>query len=131
MATSDELAMMGRLADTLPPDAVVIGDPFNGSALLPAVAGVDVVFPQLGASGLAPAHRLLQERLAAVHDDPAVCEALAEVGATHLYQDTATADDGAKVDDRTAGMRDVDVTTGFTRVDAAGDAAVYRIEACG
>lgn len=131
MATSDELAMMGRLADTLPPDAVVVGDPFNGSALLPAVAGVDVVFPQLGASGLAPAHRLLQERLAAVHDDPAVCEALAEVGATHLYQDTATADDGAKVDDRTAGMRDVDVTTGFTRVDAAGDAAVYRIEACG
>ncbi len=45
--------------------------------------------------------------------------------------EAANTDDGAKVDDRTAGMRDVDVTTGFTRVDAAGDAAVYRIEACG
>ena len=90
-----------------------------------------VVFPQLGASGLAPAHRLLQERLAAVHDDPAVCDALREVGATHLYQDTATAADGAKVDDRTAGMRDVDVSTGFTAVASAGSATVHRIEVCG
>lgn len=130
MATAEELAMMRRLGDSLPDDAVVVGDPFNGSALLPAMAGVDVVFPQLGASGLSEPQRVLQSRLADLHDDPAVCAALREVGATHLYQDTASAEDGAKLDDRTAGMRDVDVTTGFTEVDRAGTAAVYRIELC-
>lgn len=128
MATAEELAMMRQLE--LPDGAVVVGDPFNGSALLPAVAGVDVVFPQLGASGMSPAQRVLQEGLAAVHEDPAVCAALADVGATHLYQDTASADDGAKLDDRTAAMRDVDVSTGFTEVARAGTAAVYRIDAC-
>src|SRR5699024_11153035 len=97
MATAEELAMMERLGEELPADAVVVGDPFNGSALLPAVAGVDVVFPQLGPSGLSPAQLVLQEDLARIHEDPTVCAALAETGATHLYQDTATAADGAKV----------------------------------
>ena len=131
MATDEELAMMGRLAGSLPAGAVVVGDPFNGSALLPAVAGVDVVFPQLGTSGVSPAQQVLEERLVDIHDDPAVCAALREVGATHLYQDTATARDGAKERDRTAGMHDVDVTRGFTEVDRAGTASVHRIEVCG
>jgi len=126
MASVDELAMMRRLE--LPPDAVVVGDPFNGSALLPAVAGVDVVFPQLGASGMSPAQQTLQDYLARIHQEAEVCAALDEVGATHLYQDTA--DEGAKVNERTEAMREVDVTTGFTEVDRAGSAAVYRIEAC-
>lgn len=129
MATSEELAMMRRLPDVLPSDAVVVGDPFNGSALLPAVAGVDVAFPQLGASGLSEAHRTVQNDLSQIHD-AAVCEAIEELGASHLYQDTAEVTDGAKVDDRTAGMRDVDTTSGFTQVESAGSAAVYRIDVC-
>ncbi|MBD8063110.1 DUF6541 family protein [Oceanitalea stevensii] len=128
MATAEELTMMREL--DLPAGAVVVGDPFNGSALLPAVAGVGVVFPQLGASGMSPAQRVLQEGLADIHDDPAVCAALADAGATHLYQDTATAEAGAKLDDRTAAMRGVDVSEGFTEVARAGTAAVHRIDTC-
>ena len=130
MATTDELAMMHRLADTLPDDAVVVGDPFNGSALLPAVAGIDVVFPQLGPA-LSPTQVVLEKGLARIHEDPSVCAALEEVGATHLYQDAARREpDGAKVDERTAGMWDVDVSFGFTEVDSADLAAVYRIDVC-
>src|SRR5690625_590569 len=116
MATAGELAMMRRLEQDLPAGAVVVGDPFNGSALLPAVAGIDVVFPQLGASGLSEAHRTLQDGLANIHDDPAICDALTEFGATHLYQDTAGADDGAKVDDRTSGMRDIKSSSGLVPI---------------
>lgn len=131
MATTDELAMMHRLAGTLPDDAVVVGDPLNGSALLPAVAGVDVVFPQLGPA-LSPAQVVLEKGLARIHEDPRVCAALDEVGATHLYQDAARREpDGAKVIERTAGMWDVDVSSGFTEVDSADLAAVYRIDMCG
>lgn len=131
MATAQELDLMRRVGQRLPPDAVVVGDPFNGAALLPAVAGVAVVFPQLGASGMSPAQLVLQDRLGDIHTDPDVCSALAQVGATHLYQDTAGKRDGAKVNGRTAGMRHVDVSTGFMEVDSAGTAAVYRIDACG
>lgn len=131
MATSAELDMMQRLGDELPDDAVVVGDPFNGSALLPAVAGVDVVFPQLGPSGMSKAQRTIQDGLHRLPDDPAVCEALTEAGATHLYQDTATGEEGAKTHERTAGMRAVDVNDGFELVDSAGTAGVYRIVGCG
>jgi hypothetical protein len=95
------------------------------------VAGVDVVFPQLGPSGMSDAQLVLQAGLSQVHEDPAVCAALTELDVTHLYQDTAGEQDGAKTDERTAAMRDVDVSTGFTLVDSAGTAAVYRIDACG
>lgn len=131
MATTEELAMMARLSETLPQDALVIGDPFNGSALLPPVAGVDVVFRQLGRSTLSEPEAVLADRLREIGYDPAVCEAIAELGVTHLYQDTATAEEGAKVDERTSGMRDVDVSSGFELVDSAGSAAIYRIELCG
>lgn len=130
MATEAELALIRRLHDAVGPDALVVGDPFNGSALLPGVAGIDVVFPQLGASRLSPEEEILQARLNQIHEDPSVCAALDAVGATHLYQDSAGTGDGAKVDDRTAGMRDVDVSVGFTEVDRAGSAAVYEIELC-
>ncbi|WP_324650838.1 DUF6541 family protein [Georgenia sp. H159] len=130
MATDEELAMMRRAARVLPADAVVVGDPFNGSALLPAVAGVDVVFPQLGPSGMSDAQVVLREGLSDVHDDPAVCAALADVGATHLYQDTALEADGAKRGPPTRAMEDVDVSTGFVEVESAGTAAIYRIEVC-
>lgn len=131
MATEQELELMRRVGEELPSDAVVVGDPFNGAALLPAVAGVDVVFPQLGDSGMSPAQQVLQDGLEDVHTDPAICAALEDVGATHLYQDTARRDDGAKVNLRTAGMRDVDVSSGFTEVATSGTAGVYRIDLCG
>ncbi|MCM3661062.1 hypothetical protein M3148_08665 [Georgenia satyanarayanai] len=130
MATEDELALMRRAGRTLPPDAVVVGDPFNGSALLPALAGVDVVFPQLGTSGTSDAQTVLRERLVDIHMDPAVCAAIEDVGATHLYQDTASAVDGAKTAPQTAGMRDVDVSAGFTEIDSAGTATLSTIEVC-
>lgn len=130
MATAEELDLMERLATSLPAGALVIGDPFNGSALLPPVAGIDVVFRQLGASAMSPAETALLTRLNQIHDDPEVCEAVGDLGVTHLYQDLAGDAEGAKLDERTAGMRDVDVSTGFELVDVAGTASVYRITLC-
>jgi hypothetical protein len=130
MATTEELAMIQRAGRTLPRNAVVVGDPFNGSALLPALAGVDVVFPQLGASGMSPEQLYLEENLGRLHDDPRVCDALRAAGAGYLYQDTTPAEDGAKVDPRTLAMRDVDTSRGLELVDRAGRAALYRITVC-
>ncbi|PFG38718.1 hypothetical protein ATJ97_1204 [Georgenia soli] len=129
MLTRGELAMIERLPDRLPPDAVVLGDPFNGSAYLPALAGVDVVLPQLGPVPGAE-RRLLEASFRDLHDDPAVCGAARALGVTHVYTDTADAESGAKVSDRTAGLRDIDTSSGFTLVDSGGTAAVWQLTAC-
>ncbi|MFD1507269.1 hypothetical protein FE374_14235 [Georgenia yuyongxinii] len=129
MLTEAELAMMQRLPDQLPADAVVLGDPFNGSAYLPALAGVDVVFPQLGAVQGAHA-RTLESSLDQIRTDPAVCGAATALGVTHVYTDNAGAADGAKVHERTAAMRALDTSSGFELVDSGGTARVWRLTAC-
>ncbi|MCK6211748.1 hypothetical protein KZX45_14450 [Georgenia sp. EYE_87] len=129
MLVDDELAMIERLPERLPEGAVVLGDPFNGSAYLPALAGVDVVFPQLGPLG-GEDRRLLETSFRELRDDPAVCRAVDALGVTHVYTDTAGAEDGAKVSDRTSGLREVDTSAGFTLVDRGGTASVWRLTAC-
>ena len=129
MLTDDELAMIERLPGRLPEGAVVLGDPFNGSAYLPALAGVDVVFPQLGPLA-GEDRRLLETSFRDLRENSAVCRAVDALGVTHVYTDTAGADDGAKVSARTAGLRDVDTSGGFTLVDRGGTASVWRLTAC-
>ncbi|GAA1629080.1 DUF6541 family protein [Georgenia ruanii] len=129
MLSGPELAMMTRLGGELPADAVVLGDPFNGSAYLPALAGAKVVFPQLGPVRGADA-RTLETSLDRLRTDPAVCAAARALGVTHLYTDTATRAAGAKEHARTTAMRGVDTTTGHELVDRAGTAAVWRLTAC-
>jgi hypothetical protein len=129
MLGDDELAMIERLPAQLPEDAVVLGDPFNGSAYLPALAGVDVVFPQLGPLD-GEDRRLLETSFRDLRDDPGVCDAAGALGVTHVYTDTAGTGDGAKVSARTAGLRDIDVSAGFTLVDRGGTASVWRLTAC-
>ncbi|GAA3509734.1 DUF6541 family protein [Georgenia daeguensis] len=130
MLTDDELDMIERLPGRLPEGSVVLGDPFNGSAYLPALAGVDVVFPQLGPLG-GEDRQLLERSFRDLRQNPAVCRAVESLGVTHVYTDTAGADDGAKVHARTAGLRDVDTSAGFTLVDRGGTASVWRLTACG
>lgn len=129
MLSRAELAMIERLPAELPPDAVVLGDPFNGSAYLPALAGVDVVFPQLGPVRGDDA-RLLERSLADLGTDPAVCAAARSLGVTHLYADTAGAAEGAKVHERTAAMREIGAAAGLELVDTGGTATVWRLTGC-
>jgi len=129
MLTPGELEMIERLPGRLPENAVVLGDPFNGSAYLPALAGIDVVFPQLGTVG-GEERRLLERSFRELHDDPAVCRAARALGVTHVYTDTAGIPDGAKVSDRTAGLRRIDTSNGFALVERGDTAAVWRLTAC-
>lgn len=129
MLSADELAMMDRLPEKLPAGAVVLGDPFNGSAYLPALAGVDVVFPQLGAVHGAPS-RVLEGGLEQIGSDPAVCAAIRSLGVTHLYTDTAGMAEGAKVHERTVGLRSLSTVGDLDLVDRAGTSAVWKLRTC-
>src|SRR5699024_2547417 len=98
LLSPDEVRLLGRLDRVLPPDALVVGDPANGAALVWAVADRRVLLPQLSVSNLTADQRLLRASFSDLVTDPAVCDAVRRNGITHLYVDTATAADGAKVD---------------------------------
>jgi len=129
MLSPDEVRLLGRLDRVLAPDALVVGDPANGAALVWAVADRHVVLPQLAVSNLSADQRLLRESFADLTTNPAVCDAVRRLGVTHLYLDTATAEDGAKVDAGAPGLHRVPAA-GVRVVDAEGTATLYEVTAC-
>lgn len=91
MLGGEELALIGRAASRLPADAVVVGDPSNGSAYLWSVGGVEVLYP----SRPKPPEgdlRWLGEHLDEIGTNPRVCEILRERGALYYYSDDVVQD---------------------------------------
>ena len=91
MLSDEELALIRRAPSTLPADAVVVGNPSNGSAYLWSVAGVRVLYPSrpdpptvdLGWLG----HHLHE-----IGTNPRVCHILNQRGAHYYYTDNTVAD---------------------------------------
>ena len=70
----EETALVERLPQLVPPGTSIAGNPWNGSALVQALAGRPAVFPHL--SGVWGAdRRLVASSLASAAADPAVCSA--------------------------------------------------------
>jgi hypothetical protein len=85
-ATLLDAAQRDFLTETaieLPPDAVVAQNPWNGSALLAALAGRAVLFPHMQGRWT-PEHRLVATRLDEVATAPEVCAAVRRLGVTHV-----------------------------------------------
>lgn len=77
-----------RLAAVVPPDARVMNDPYDGSPLMYALAGVRPVFAQplheqLDLAGLTPDRKLLFTSFRYLDDDPAVRDVVRRMGITH------------------------------------------------
>ncbi len=133
MLSVEEIALLERLPATTPSDAVILGDPANGAAFAFSVAQRRVVFPQLGPSNQSEAQRTLRFGFHQLLTEPAICEAVRELGVTHFYQDTATAEDGAKVSEDWPGLTNPvtpETLEGLEIVDTGGTATLYRITAC-
>src|SRR5690606_522571 len=71
--SEDELAMIDRADETLPDDAVVLGEPINGSPYLLSRSGVDVVYPQLTTIPDSPERVLLAQHFSTWYLQPEVC----------------------------------------------------------
>ncbi|WP_010146880.1 DUF6541 family protein [Serinicoccus profundi] len=106
----EEIAMIDRAAQTLPEDAVVLGEPVAGSPYLLHRAGIDVVFPQLSPIPGSPARDVVLDRFDGWASDPEVCEAVRELGVTHVYADSLTFEDpaNAKWEETSPGLRNLD-----------------------
>lgn len=128
LLTEDEHALLARLPELVPPDAVVATDPWNGSSLAYPLANVAVTeHHPLGYHS--PDHHVLAHQLNRAADDPEVCRVLDRTGAEYALD--FGAQDVGVFEVRYPGFEDLERAEGFEPVAAVGDAALYRITACG
>lgn len=130
LADADELALIRSARSLVGPDAYVLGDPANGSALLQAYGDVRVVFPHITLPEGSTDSMYLVQRFRDLDSDPEVCRIVNEYGITHFYADQ----DGLYADvdmaARTPGLYHVDTSHGFSLVAHGGTASLWRIDAC-
>lgn len=125
-----ELDMMRRLASEVPRGEVVIGDPAVGTAFLPAVSDVKVVWPYMGFSFSDPDGKYLEQHFSELRYDPRVCQIVRDNNIHYYYQDRVSWFSGAPTTKWRPGLYAVDVSRGFTLVDQGGTASLYRIDEC-
>lgn len=130
----EEIEMIDRAAETLPDDAVVLGEAVAGSPYLLHRADVQVVFPQLSPIPESPERVVLQERFHDWESDPGVCEAVRDLGVTHVYADSLTYEDdlNAKWEETTQGLYLIDPVEGedWQLVDEGGHASLWEFTGC-
>ena len=126
-----ELELLGNLDELVPEGAVVLGDPLSGVGYSPVLSDVDSVFTQVSTRALDTDGVFLAQHFADIHGDPRVCEVLRHYGIMYYYEDAPVRYEGELRDSDLTGLYGVDTSQGFTEVASAGDATLWRIDACG
>lgn len=127
--TEDELLLMSRLDETVPPDAVIAVNPYNGSALAYAVSGRQVTQYQL-TSGPGKELELMAGNLSTAEPGSQTCMAtsaanvqyILDFGTGYLGNYTAAG--------RYPGFVNVVPSSRVVLVDSQGPAKLYRLNDC-
>jgi hypothetical protein len=118
-----------RIAEKIPPDAVVAGNPFAGTSLLWALEDRKVLFPHFR-NTTNDAQDLVAARLHDLTEDPAVCRAVNDLKVDYLLVGGAAFRPGDRKWDDYAGLSDPFGMPGFELVDSSGPSKLYRITGC-
>ncbi len=130
LVDEDALSLLARMDDVVPDGDLVIGNPWRGGALTWPLGDREPVFPHLTGDWDAP-RVLIAQRLDAALDDPAVCDAARQLGATFVFTTDEILGDGGDAAAFYSGIdRAIDVPGIMTEVAREGDAALYRLTAC-
>lgn len=131
IGSEQELELLYGLDELVPEGSVVLGDSLSGIGYAPALSDVNSVFTQVSARSLDLDGNYLAQHFTDIHEDPRVCEIVRHYGITHFYQDDPVRYEGELRDARLPGLHDVDTSEGFTEISSAGEASLWRIDACG
>ena len=124
----DERAVLERLSETLPEDAVIIDNPWNGGALAYAISGIPVLTPHTGGN-YDPRITELSSELK--YGTPRSCELVEELGARYILDfGTKYVFQSTKRAAPFIGVTDVEGSDMFTEIDREGDAVVYEVTGC-
>lgn len=128
LVSSDELSVIKRLREDVPDDAVILGNPYTGSALSYALG--DRKSAQLHIlSYVSPELQEIYDGLGSVTSDPDVCKAVRDEKSYYVLDFGTNEVHGG--DHTPLGLRNLERNPGVQLVDSQGDAKVYRITACG
>lgn len=124
----DERELLENLADHVPADARILGNPSTGSGFGYFLSGRDV-YPRTWANPTSAAWQEISSGLRDVGSDPEICEALAIFGSPEYVLDFGPGDDspGRYV---MPGMTDFVGQPGFELVYSVGEVSLWRITAC-
>lgn len=127
--TPAEREFIERSAARLPADAVVIGNPRDGTALYWSIGGVETVFPTLSEPQTLDSRRVARYAYKAGYD-PRVCASLRAVGPTHLYVDRSARSGAAIAPDAAVLYEGLALIPAdrLVLVDEDGPYALYRIQ---
>ncbi|MCU1540661.1 MAG: hypothetical protein JWM01_1608 [Arthrobacter sp.] len=130
LVSADELAVLERLGREVPEDAIIVGNPWNGSSLAYAIANRRTVqLHILGATS--DDAMLIYARLNQAASDPQVCAAVRRLDATFVLDfGHREVNDGEGRSTNFAGLDDLAERGVAEPVDTEGSATLYRITAC-
>lgn len=129
LLTEDELDVMRHIDRHVPPEDIILVNPWEGGALAYSMVDRDVSSRHVGTTVRAP-----YTTIVANIDDPAqrdqVCELIQKTGARWYLDFEDGADMGGAQNDKYAPLEDAVDAGLMTEVYAAGDVGLYRIDMC-
>ncbi|WP_334146998.1 DUF6541 family protein [Microbacterium sp.] len=129
IVSPDELDLMEDLADVVPKDAVIAGDPWTGASFAYGVSGRRVLMPHL-LMDLTDDAETINTRLATEGDSAAVCDALDDTGVRYVLDFSADGD-FQENDGDYSGFDHLERSPYVELVEQRGDAKLYKIISCG
>lgn len=129
LITPDEEALLLRLPETTPADAVIVGSPWTGTSLSYALGQRWSMIPHIYQTTTEDMTTILLS-LNQASDDPEVCDAVRRTGASHVLDFGPIEVHGAEHE--YAGLQDLADSGVVKLIDSEGDSArLYEIIGCG
>lgn len=130
VVSAEQIAFFRELGEHVPEGQRVLGDPWDGSAWTQLFGQREPVFPHVNGQW-DPDRLVLAQRLQDIAADPAVCDALRRLDVRYVVYSAHELGGGDPAGNLFPGPhRAVDAGL-FTRVAAAGETVLYRIDECG
>lgn len=130
LLSDDEAALLERLDETTPEDAVIVGNPWTGAALAYALADREVtekhILTQVPDDVL-----VLDADLSSIDSDPEVCDAVSSAGVTHALDfGDRFVNEGRNMKIDYSGLENLREGDHLRLVDSEGDAQLFEIVGC-
>lgn len=128
LLSPDEAELLARVADEVPEDGVIAGNPYTGTALAYAYSDRRVLMPHMLAY-LTEEGQSVNHGLRDAVQEPDVCDAILNLGVTHVLDFGEREVHGER--HAYHGLADLAHSDAVELVDQQGSARLYRIVACG
>lgn len=127
LVSADEWALLSRLDREVPKDAVIIGNPWTGTALAYAIADRQVLLPHT-LTDITPEMTAILNGLNKAAPGSKACAAVTDLNVTYVLDFGGNQVNSAKV--VFSGLKQLSQSPNVTLVDSQGKAALYRITGC-